>query len=40
MLFREGDPADAIFIVVRGRLGVFRLDELEGVEQQVGVVGR
>jgi predicted acylesterase/phospholipase RssA/CRP-like cAMP-binding protein len=40
VLFRAGDPGDAVFVVARGRLGAFRdAPSLGGVEELVAEIG-
>ena len=39
MLFRQGDPGDALFVVVNGRLDIL-LEEPDGVRRLVGEAGR
>ena len=33
-LFRQGEPADAVYVVASGCLGVFRHEEPESAEEQ------
>jgi lysophospholipid hydrolase len=39
-LFREGDPSDSVYIVVRGRLAASARDPIDGHSVKIGEMGR
>ncbi len=39
-LFREGDPSDSVYIVVRGRLAASARDPIDGRDVKIGEMGR